>query len=173
MPKCSQDFYLRPLVVPNGDVWYSCQPRGRHALEKVIKKLCKQSGLDGKHTNHSCRASSATRMYDQGLDVQLICEKTGHRSVAVRSYKRTSNKQLKQVTDVLYGNKTSEINEGEVKPKITKVESEPSATVSKAPPEVTTSDGNDDKKSEEEIKPIANVEVAKGITLNININVSK
>ena len=43
-------------------------------------------------------------MYEGGLDEQLICEKTGHRSIAVRSYKRTSNRQMKQVSDVLYGN---------------------------------------------------------------------
>ena len=28
LPKCSTDFYLRPLAVPNGNIWYSCQPRG-------------------------------------------------------------------------------------------------------------------------------------------------
>ena len=101
LPKCSKNFYLRPLAFPNGNIWYSCQPRGRHTLEKVIKKICDKAGFGGKRTNHSCRASSATVMYERGADEQLICEKTGHRSVAVRSYKCTSNKQLKEVSDML------------------------------------------------------------------------
>ena len=128
-PRCSKDFYLRPLSVPNGDVWYSCQARGRHTIEKVIKELCKKGGFTGKHTNHSCRASTATRMYEQGADEQLICEKTGHKSVAVRSYKRTSSHQLKEVTDMLYGN----IKSDETIPQnVAKVE--PTSTVSIPPP---------------------------------------
>ena len=41
LPKCSQDLYLRPLSVPNGNIWFSCQARGHHAIEKVIKAICK------------------------------------------------------------------------------------------------------------------------------------
>ena len=35
-PKCSSDFYLRPLSVPNGDAWYSCQARVRSLRRCVI-----------------------------------------------------------------------------------------------------------------------------------------
>ena len=42
-------------------------------------------------------------MCEMGVDEQLICEKTGHRSVAMRSYKCTSSRQLKDVSDMLYG----------------------------------------------------------------------
>ena len=42
LPKFSTDFYLRPLAVLNSDVWYSCQARGHHTLEKVINNLCKK-----------------------------------------------------------------------------------------------------------------------------------
>ena len=112
-------------------------------MDKVIKNLCKKRGITGRRTNHSCRASTASRMYDQGCDEQLICEKTGHRSVAVRSYKRTFNCQLKDVTDILYGNaKGTSINEKSVKsklPKVTKIE--PTCTVSKCPDE-SKGDGN-------------------------------
>ena len=67
-PRCSEFFYQCPLSVPNGDVWYSCQPRGCHTIEKVIKELCKKGGFSRKRTNHSCRATSATHMYEQGVD---------------------------------------------------------------------------------------------------------
>ena len=98
-PHCSKDLYLHPLSVPNGDIWYSCQPCGIYCLQKVVKKMCVKAGITGRHSNHSCRATSATHLYKQGCDEQLICEKTGHHSVAVRSYKRTSNEQLRNVSE--------------------------------------------------------------------------
>ena len=172
MPKCSQDFYLRPLAVPNGDVWYSCQARGLHALEKVIKNLCKKGGIAGKRTNHSCHASTATRMYDQGCDEQLICEKTGHRSVAIRSYKRTSNHQMKNVTDILYGNTSESKRTGDIK--IAKVEkSDQTSTVSKPPDEQLNNDHKEKEICSNNEFSGENVQIAKGVTLNININVAK
>ena len=44
--------------------------------------MCKEAGLQGFFTNHSWRATAATRMYESGLDEQLIMERTGHTSVA-------------------------------------------------------------------------------------------
>ena len=44
-PRCSQSFYLRPLTIPNGNVWYSCQPKGRHSLEQIVKKMCEKAGF--------------------------------------------------------------------------------------------------------------------------------
>ena len=102
--QCLKDFYLHPLSVPNGNVCYSCQPKGRHSIEKTVKLMCEKAGITGCHTNHSLRASTATHLYEQGIDEQLICEKTGHRSVAVRGYKCTSSNQLKELSNVLYGN---------------------------------------------------------------------
>ncbi|XP_062573148.1 zinc finger MYM-type protein 2-like [Saccostrea cucullata] len=54
---------------------------------------CKIAGFTGHYTNHSLRATAATRLYDAGIDEQLITEKTGHRSTSVRSYKRTNEQQ--------------------------------------------------------------------------------
>ena len=180
MPKCSKDFYLRPLTVPNGDVWYSCQPRGRHKLEKVVKEMCKKAGFSGKKTNHSLRASSATRMYAEGLDEQLICERTGHRSVAVRSYKRMSNAMLRDVSDVLYGQepKKLKVEGGDVKVK-------PSATLSKPPADAICNDneakrscGDGEVTKEIKVENQSNesshkLQLPNGIVLNINLNVSK
>lgn len=42
-------------------------------------------------------------MYSAELPEQLICEKTGHRSEAVREYKRTSNIQKQEASDVVQG----------------------------------------------------------------------
>ena len=97
------DFYLRPLAVVRNNNWYACQPIGRNTLSKVVAKLAEQAGLKGKFSNHSLRATAASRLYNANVDEQLISEVTGHRSNAVRSYKRTSNDQLKSVSNILYG----------------------------------------------------------------------
>ena len=97
------DFYLRPLAAVRGNTWYASQPIGRNTLSKVVAKLAEQAGLQGKFSNHSLRATAASHLYNANVDEQLISEVTGHRSNAVRGYKRTSNDQLKSVSNILYG----------------------------------------------------------------------
>lgn len=80
-------YYLQPARKITSQVWFSCVPVGRNTLAKTIPRLCKMAGISGYHTNHSLRSAAATRLYAEGVDEQLIAEKTGHRSVAVRSYK--------------------------------------------------------------------------------------
>ncbi len=103
-PKCSSDFYLRPLAKFNAEgIGFSCQPLGIHKIESAIKNLCLEAGIKGKRTNHSLRATSATRLYKAEMDEQLIQERTGHRSSAVRGYKRMSTNLQKKVWSTLYG----------------------------------------------------------------------
>jgi hypothetical protein len=96
-------FYLRPLAKPKDQVWYAAQPMGRHKLSQVVANMCKQAGLAGHRTNHSLRATAASRLYDEQVDEQLICEVTGHRSNAVRNYKRTTEKLKRKVNAVVQG----------------------------------------------------------------------
>ncbi|XP_046550056.1 uncharacterized protein LOC124259878 isoform X2 [Haliotis rubra] len=100
-PVGCDDFYLRPLKYPKPNQWYSAAPIGRHVLSGVVKRLCARAGFEGFYTNHSLRATTATRLYESGLDEQLIAERTGHRSTAIRAYKRTSEGMLKIVDDVV------------------------------------------------------------------------
>ena len=45
---------------------------------------------------------TATRLYQAGVDEQLIMERTGHRSLdGVRSYKRTSQEQQVTLSDIM------------------------------------------------------------------------
>lgn len=94
-PKCSKDFYLRPLPKQKKDVWYSCQPLGIHKISNTVSRMCEKAGIDGFKTNHSLIATAASRLYNQKVDEQLICGRTGHRSNSVRAYKRTGEGQLK------------------------------------------------------------------------------
>ena len=64
----------------------------------MISTMCSKAGISGYKTNHSLRATSATRLYHQGVDKQLIMERTGHRSLeGVRSYKKTDEDQEKAI----------------------------------------------------------------------------
>ena len=57
------------------------------------REVCTSAGFPGFYTNHSLRDTAMTRMYHSGIDEQIIQEVTGHRSVAVREYKRTCDDQ--------------------------------------------------------------------------------
>ncbi len=127
--KCSKNrpddaFYLRALAKPRGDVWYTCTPVGHNFLSKSIHGLFKAAGLEGHYTNHSLRATSATRLFDAGVDEQLIMSRTGHSSTAsVRSYKRISESLQDLTSSVLNSGvekkcKTEEeVGSGELLPK--------------------------------------------------------
>ena len=71
--------------------------------------MCEQAGIPGYRTNHSLRATAATRLHQSGcVEEQEIMQRTGHRSIeAVRSYKQTSSEQLEQVSDILNNDKST------------------------------------------------------------------
>ncbi len=105
-PKCSHNLYLWPLLwyCNDGSAWYSCQAIGVHMLQNVTSVMCAKAGLTGKCTNHGLKATSATRLFLQGLDKQLVCKITGNSSEAMRAYKRKSSAMQENVSNVLYGN---------------------------------------------------------------------
>ena len=95
-------FYLTPIRNPRTSVWYSTTPVGHNTLNQTVKQLCKQAGIPGFKTNHSLRVTSATRLFQSGMDEQLIMSRTGHRSVqGVRTYKRISDDQKQTISSVL------------------------------------------------------------------------
>jgi hypothetical protein len=91
-------FYRRPLP---GKLEFSKQPVGVNKLSKIIKNMCQQAGLVGNFSNHSGKRTCATSLYQAGFDEQAIMGRTGHRSTAVRAYKRPSNEQQLQLSRAL------------------------------------------------------------------------
>ena len=64
---------------------------GYNTLAGVVKKLCQDAGIEGNFTNHSLRATMATRGLVKGIQDKLIMEKTGHRDVrSLQQYQRPS-----------------------------------------------------------------------------------
>ena len=89
--KSCKKLYMRPKLRYNPKVWYCDQPYGTNKVSSTVKKLCTKAGLKGKFTNHSLRATSASRMYQSDVPEQVIKEVTGHRSDCVRIYKKTTD----------------------------------------------------------------------------------
>ena len=73
----------------------------------------------GNFTCHSLRATLASRMYEQGLDEQLIQEQTGHTSSAVRNYKRTFDTLKRKVSSAVQSD-VSKVVKGAVSDKSSK-----------------------------------------------------
>lgn len=80
------------------------QQVGWHSSETV-----QECRIPGYRTNHSLRATTATRLYQAGVDEQLVMEQTGHQSLeGVRSYKRTSTDQQESMSNILNGTITAQ-----------------------------------------------------------------
>lgn len=69
--------HFTSLMYITATSWYADTPVGVHVLKKTVGKLCEQAGFSGQFTNHSIRTAAATRLYDAGVDEQLIAEKLG------------------------------------------------------------------------------------------------
>ena len=98
--------YLHPKAKYTPACWYCDQPYGKNKVGTTVKKLCELAKIEGKFTNHSLCATSASRMYENNVPEQIIKEVTGHRSECVRVYKRTSDQMLE--------NASKTISDGEV-----------------------------------------------------------
>lgn len=113
-PQNCDRFYLQSKrkVMIQDDIWFTSRPLGHNTLKKMLQTMTKGIGIQGRKTNHSLRATCASRLYNAGVDEQMIMERTGHRSVlGVRSYKRTSDLMIKNTSMIL----NSEVLFSEVK----------------------------------------------------------
>ena len=98
----SNAFYLQPIKKFKPNLWYLDKPCGVNKLRDVIKDICSLAGLPGFYSNHSLCSTSATCLYKGNVDEQIIQEITGHRSLAVRSYKRTCEAQHKKASNIIF-----------------------------------------------------------------------
>ena len=105
MPNTSscKKFYLRCKRKTILNLWYCDQPYGINKIKTAVKDICKEGGLVGHFTNHSLRATCASRMFDQNIPEQIIKEVTGHKSDCVRVYKRTSDHLKEAASKVVSG----------------------------------------------------------------------
>ena len=99
-------FYLKPLSKPKPKCWFAAIAIGHNILQNLFKSMCEEANIQGLKTNHSLRVTTATRLYQAGIDEQLIMERTGHRSIGgVRCYKRTSDDQQLELSEIVAAKK--------------------------------------------------------------------
>ena len=94
--------YLQPQKKWFGKAWYMNRLAGVNTLWNTVREMCQDAGLPRYYTNHSLHLTAATKLYSNEVDEQLIMEITGHRSLAVHLYKRTSDKQRKFASNCLF-----------------------------------------------------------------------
>lgn len=98
--------YLRPKINTKSNVWYTCQPIGINQINKSIKETLAFTVQPNNHTklsSHSLRATTATRLYENNIEEQIIAEITGHSSSCVREYKRTNDRQREIASEFIQG----------------------------------------------------------------------
>ena len=97
-------FYRRPLPASRGNVGFSSQHIGVNKLSGMLAQMYVQAGIDTVNRNirgHSGKVTCCTRLYDAELDDQAIKSLRGHRSNAVRAYKRPSPSLEQRISDAL------------------------------------------------------------------------
>ncbi len=68
----------------------------------MMKNIRKDAGIAGKKTNHSLRATVASKLFAAGVPERIIQESTGHRSIeALCLYEHPTEKQHQAVSTVL------------------------------------------------------------------------
>ena len=97
----SGPFYRRAIKGSAAPPKFSQQVVGKHTLQTIVKRFCAQAGFVGNYTNHSGKVTCATTLFIKNFDEQLIQRQTGHRSNAVRIYKRPSASHNLAVSNAL------------------------------------------------------------------------
>ena len=110
-------FYCKPKTrfFESDEVWYCNSPVGHNILSRKLKDLFIEAGLSFDHVqNHSLRATGINRLYSRGIQEKAIMERSGHHSVGgVRSYKRSTDMQKKDISSVLISNHVVRVTNSE------------------------------------------------------------
>ena len=97
----SGPFYRHEIKGSAAPPKFSQQVVGKHTLQTIVKRFCAQAGFEGNYTNHSGKVTCATTLFSKNFDEQLLQCQTGHRSNAVRIYKRPSASHNLAVSNAL------------------------------------------------------------------------
>ena len=67
-------------------VWFTSTPVGHNKLGNVVSKMCKDADVQDQFSNHSLRATTATRGLEKGISDKLIMERTSHRDIRLNIF---------------------------------------------------------------------------------------
>ena len=64
---------------------------GHNKFGQVVRRVCEKAGIKGNFTNHSLRATTATRGLSKGIADKFVMQRTGHRDArSLQTYQRPS-----------------------------------------------------------------------------------
>lgn len=70
---------------------------GVNSLKMMMPRVSELAGLHNCYTNHSLRATAATRLFASGIPEKVIAEFTGHKSSkTLQVYEQTTGEQVKK-----------------------------------------------------------------------------
>ena len=76
----------------------------------MMIKISEKGQLETRYTNHSLRATSTSRLFENEVPEKIIQAKTGHRSLAgLRAYENVSVDQHRNVTKILQSSQVDTI----------------------------------------------------------------
>ena len=97
-----EELYLYERKELLSGLWFCDACIGINPLRCTVKKILEMAGFtNGNFRNHSLRSTCCTILYDARKDEQLIKEISGHRSNAVRNYKKTSSNLRRDLSECL------------------------------------------------------------------------
>ena len=75
----SSTLYLKPRTkwCFSSEFWYENRPVGHNMLSLTYKRICKLADVEGQYSNHSGRATAATRLLKAGIPDKMALERTG------------------------------------------------------------------------------------------------
>lgn len=89
-------------------VWFTRNPVGHNPLGQTVRRLCEAAAIKGHFTNHSLRATTATRGLAKGIPQKYVMERTGHRDVrSLQRYERPDIKTKIGISKCLDGGNNS------------------------------------------------------------------
>jgi len=95
---------LKPLFINYRGPKDSPRRLSDRSIERMVKKYAVASGLPENTTPHVLRHSFATDLLSKGVDIRILQEFLGHKSItATQIYTHVTNKQLKDIHGKFHG----------------------------------------------------------------------
>lgn len=158
-----ESFYFRPHR--NGKFEYEKSAVGLCTLNKILPdKLCQRANLPRK-TAHCLRVTCGSRLFQNSVEEKLARERTGHKSNALFSYQKPSERQLDKVSNVL-GPVSSSLDYNEVKYNQNNTEDNLSKTQEQPWDDIPDFDRNFDFELSDDL--LASIAMPENLATNVN-----
>lgn len=101
--------YLQPSQHPEEEQWFTKMPLGVNSINKFMKKIAEEGGLDTRNknfTNHSVRKTVVMKLKKAGVASRDITAITGHKNEeSLKSYEENSLTDHKHLSNIIAGKK--------------------------------------------------------------------